>query len=182
MVFQTFFYYSVLAATQFLMILLWRQLDPTILIVWPVFATSLFAVALVEVVIWMRHTPVMPSAGNPLIRVIGSMAFGCFVYSSILINIDRSRSIAILQWVDSYGADGMSLADLKSLALTSGESESAMFQRLGEQVRFGAVSQNEQNDYVLTPKGQFTIKVIDFFIHWFKLQQNSKDSPSRANN
>ena len=68
--------------------------------------------------------------GNEIYLVL----FAFTITSFLLLNVDRSRSVYLLKWVDAAGTNGITSLELSSKASANDLGKSALDQRVDEQI------------------------------------------------
>ena len=73
--------------------------------------------------------------------------------SFLLLNIDRSRSVYVLKWVDYSGKSGVSMSDILSKGSGSDMDTFALKQRIDEQIQSGNIQRNSSQTLTTTYQG-----------------------------
>jgi len=95
--------------------------------------------------------------------------------SSTILNIDRSRSFFVLSWVNQgLVSNKNGQVDLQKVHSMEKLNPEGISQRLSEQMARGLVKVN-QNNYVLTNKGKFTLSISDALARIFTLDGWNKN-------
>ena len=68
--------------------------------------------------------------------------------TSTLINIDRSRSVFVLKWVNQYGQSGTSIEELQKSKNFSSSEKSAVEQRIREQEQMKLLNSKNGKVYI----------------------------------
>ena len=90
--------------------------------------------------------------------------------STMLINVDRSRSFYVLSWIDEYKFPSMESQRSYDMVLSSEKlAEIPINQRIEEQVRRGFVS-SHQGILVLTFKGAAALSLAELLASHFRLK------------
>ena len=82
--------------------------------------------------------------GNELL----SVAIAFILITSTLINIDRSRSVFVLKWVNQYGQSGTSIEELQKSKNFSSSEKSAVEQRIREQEQMKLLNSKNGKVYI----------------------------------
>ena len=173
---DSFLYYLALGAMQAVLLFLWRRCDTTTFIFIPIGITSLVSVIILEMAIYFRFLQKINLGSNIIFRFLGSLSFCFLLFSNSVLNIDRSRSLFLIKWVDNFGTAGISIQDLKETAKAHSESEQAMLQRLEEQVEIGNVLQLGNLKFVLSNRGEFFVAVSNALASIYDLQNFKRET------
>lgn len=79
--------------------------------------------------------------------------FAFTISSFLLLNVDRSRSIYLLKWIDNNRSTGLTFRELATIAERESFGENALIQRLREQIESGNVYLDPQTRYRSTFRG-----------------------------
>jgi len=93
--------------------------------------------------------------GNELLIV--SISF--ILITSLLLNIDRSRSFYLLKWVESAGNYGTSITELQKLKKLSDSDLAALKQRVREQDQSGFLFKDNERIYI-SSQGKFLVFIF----------------------
>jgi hypothetical protein len=88
--------------------------------------------------------------GNEIYLVL----FAFTVTSFLLLNVDRSRSVYLLKWVDAAGANGISSLELGSKASANDLGRLALNQRVDEQIESGNLVRDSEGDLLTSNQGK----------------------------
>ena len=89
--------------------------------------------------------------------------------TSILINVDRSRSFYVLSWINTYEIDSeLSKSQFDQIRSPEKSSLDSINKRISEQVSRGLVFKSGEG-LELTIFGRACLHISDFFAKWFKL-------------
>jgi hypothetical protein len=107
---------------------------------------------------------------STLLTLIIALLFFYQSATSILINIDRSRSFYVLSWVDKYQIkSGVNTNPYESVQSPEKHSIEAIQKRIIEQESRGLISDNG-SEFSLTSLGKVTLQISNFFAKIFNLQ------------
>jgi hypothetical protein len=107
---------------------------------------------------------------STLLTLIIALLFFYQSATSILINIDRSRSFYVLSWVDKYQIKSdVDTNPYESVQSPEKYSIGSIQKRVVEQVNRGLIS-NNGSEFSLTRSGKVTLQVSNFFARIFNLQ------------
>ena len=138
----------------FLLIALWRLFDPNSFL----FLQILFCSVILLLILYslrLRKFPFKIINGNELLIV--SISF--ILITSLLLNIDRSRSFYLLKWVESAGNYGTSITELQKLKKLSDSDLAALKQRVQEQDQSGFLFKENERIYI-SSQGKFLVFIF----------------------
>ena len=88
--------------------------------------------------------------GNEIYLVL----FAFTISSFLLLNVDRSRSVYLLKWVDAAGANGITSLELNSKASVNDLGKIALNQRIDEQIESGNLIRNAEGNLQTSYQGK----------------------------
>ena len=88
--------------------------------------------------------------GNEIYLVL----FAFTIASFLLLNVDRSRSVYLLKWVDATGGKGISLQQMTIKANANDLGTIALNQRINEQFQSGNLTKDSEGTLRTTSRGK----------------------------
>jgi thiol:disulfide interchange protein len=88
--------------------------------------------------------------GNEIYLIL----FAFTITSFLLLNVDRSRSVYLLKWVDAAGTKGISSSELASKASANDLGITALEQRIAEQIETGNLKKDSKGYLRSTNQGK----------------------------
>ena len=88
--------------------------------------------------------------GNEIYLVL----FAFTIASFLLLNVDRSRSVYLLKWVDATGGQGISLLEISAKANANDLGTYALNQRINEQIQSGNLTKDSKGILRTTSRGK----------------------------
>lgn len=79
--------------------------------------------------------------------------FAFTLTSFLLLNVDRSRSVYVLKWIDVQRVEGISFEELLEIGKKEAMNRSSLKQRLEEQIQSGNVYREDNGFYRTTLRG-----------------------------
>lgn len=145
-----------LLTSLFILLLLafWRFFDIKTFIFIQIFISSLF---LLSILYLLRYSRVNLKSfnGNEMINIILGMLLVLF----LILNIERSRSIFLLKWVEAAGKNGITISELSIQKDLSKSDLNAIVQRVEEQDQTGFLFTKNERIYI-TSSGKI---LVSFF-------------------
>ena len=135
---------SILTSLLILLILaFWRIFEIRTAIFIQIFISSLF---LLSILYLLRYSRVNLKSfnGNEMISIIIGMLLVLF----LILNIERSRSIFLLKWVEAAGRNGITISELSIQKDLSKSDLNAIIQRVEEQDQTGFLFTKNERIYI----------------------------------
>jgi hypothetical protein len=95
--------------------------------------------------------------------------FAFTLTSFLLLNIDRSRSVYLLKWIDSSNSQGITYEELEVIAYRESFGKQALNQRLAEQIESGNIVLISSQHYSVTTRGHLLNSFFCFLANFTHL-------------
>ncbi len=136
-------------------------------------STFLFSQIVLVSILMLILTYILSISHGRINRIRGNeiylVLFAFTIASFLLLNVDRSRSVYLLKWVDAAGAKGISSSELTSKATDNDLGTLALKQRIAEQIESGNL-ERVSGDYLrVTTQGKILNQISKLTAKFFNL-------------
>jgi hypothetical protein len=108
--------------------------------------------------------------GNEIYLVL----FAFTISSFLLLNVDRSRSVYLLKWVDAAGANGITSLELSSKASVNDLGQLALNQRIDEQIESGNLIRDSEGNLQTSNQGKILNSIFKLTAKFLNLTGYNK--------
>jgi Ca2+/Na+ antiporter len=138
----------------------------------------IFSICILLIVLFL-NSDIRKSGSSRVLLLCGVCALYTTysLQSTLLLNVDRSRSFYVLAWVDRYPISSQNLESsiLENVRSPEKVSSFAIEQRIDEQIRRGYIRE-KSGILDLTSKGSFMLKLSELLAQMYRLQNWNTNS------
>jgi hypothetical protein len=148
---------------------IYRIISPSIFLFEQILVTSLVA-GFFSIILIKFPNPVQPQTFNGILAITSvlSILFSYSLTTSSIMQVDRSRSVYVIAWVDQFKSE-QKIENFVSNNF-GGVEKTALHQRIQEQISRGFIAEPNDGELTLSKKGKVLLRVAIVLAATFNLE------------